>query len=407
MKNIDYIIYYEHVARELESVKLLYEELKKRGKKVVILPYHYRSYINILKYKPKTIIVPFLYDKRTGTKTEMFSCLYGHVNTFNLHSEQITNESTSKYKLPQDDFSKKIYHCSWSESYKRKLLSSGVEEERIYVTGSIRTDSTMKYKDCEKYTNSILIPTSFSITFVDKNYLNHLKKDKESERALNEKLEFTKKSRDLFFKEIFKLSQMKKEWKIILRPHPYVDLLAYEKTFLNVINETILPKNIFIERKGSIQEAISKSESVIVWHSTSILEAALLNKKIFVLAPIKFEKRFGMDFMEYTRVLNSIEGIIDGIENDSKELVNKKLDNYIENKYGRVDGKAHIRVADALEKISLENQIKNKSLNIYYMFKIIWKIITRDIPKEMLIRIGVLDKVLPLYRGILEDRIEI
>jgi len=64
-------------------------------------------------------------------------------------------------------------------------------------------DSSLDYlKKIKVEKNKILIPTSFSITFVPDSYLSHLKRDEISQKNLEEKLKFTKESRDLFFKEV-------------------------------------------------------------------------------------------------------------------------------------------------------------------------------------------------------------
>ena len=134
-KEIDYIIYYEHVSRELEGVKRLHERLKEKHLRGVVLPIHFNIYTNILKYKPKIIITPFFYNENTPKHIKMFKEMYNNVLVLNLHSEQITNESTVKYKLPQDIISKNVFHASWGEKYKEKLIEIGVPEKNIFVTG--------------------------------------------------------------------------------------------------------------------------------------------------------------------------------------------------------------------------------------------------------------------------------
>lgn len=402
-KEIDYIIYYEHVSRELEGVKRLHERLKEKHLRGVVLPIHFNIYTNILKYKPKIIITPFFYNENTPKHIKMFKEMYNNVLVLNLHSEQITNESTVKYKLPQDIISKNVFHASWGEKYKEKLIEIGVPEKNIFVTGSIRVDSSLDYlKKIKVEKNKILIPTSFSITFVPDSYLSHLKRDEISQKNLEEKLKFTKESRDLFFKEVYKFSKLYKKYNIVMRPHPFVDMKEYENKFLELNNIKSLPNNIIIERKGSIQEAISSSEIIIVWHSTSLLEAVIMEKKTLVLAPIPFEKRFGMDFMNYIPIAEKAEDIIEKINNYKNS---EELKAYIHDMYGKIDGEVAKHLESVIEKIILNNKI-TQHLNNLKILKYI-PLVLKDKIKNIFLRIGVLDKFFKNYKGILEDNFSI
>lgn len=399
-RKIDYIIFYEHVARELASVEQLHIYLKNMGLTGVILPIHFNRYINTIKFRPKVIVVPYYYNKRTGERSEFYTSLYNDVITVNLNSEQLTNPSTVKFKLPSDSSSKAAIQIAWSDTYKRILQENGIPESNIYVTGSIRNDllKNVSIDCCEE---NILIPTSFSITFVSKKYIDKLSQDSRSMKEMYEKIDFTRKSRDSFFKVVYNFSKLRSE-KIILRPHPYVDLDDYRSVFLEINDIDKLPNNIIIERRGSIQDAISLSHSVIVWHSTSVLDAYLMNKKVIVLAPIEFNRKYGMEFMDYIPAAKD--------EYELNEIINKEqyinlLDDYIKHNYGEVDGKAYKRLGDVIHKLS-QRKLDQK-VSLIYFIKMFFKSIYIDFFKFIFLKINILHLIKNEYKGILEDSIEI
>lgn len=405
-KNIDYIIYYEHVTRELESVKKLKSNLDGLGYEGVILPIHFNRYLNVIKYKPKIVIVPYLYSKKDSTYLR-YKNLYGNVKCLNLHSEQISNENTIDYLMPKDEYSKNIFHIAWGEKFARELIKNGVQKDKIFITGSIRNDSIFDYKKIDGESHNILIPTSFSLTMVPDQYINNLEQSMNKDK-LERNIKFMRKSRNDFFELIYKAAIKFKEKRFFLRPHPHVDVDTYIKIFKNINNINKLPKNIFIERKGSIQDFFSKGEKIIAWHSTSILEGALMNKKVSILAPIKFPSHMNMDFMEFIKILNSKQELFNFISN--KNFKQKSLEDYMHKTFYKIDGLSSLRVSYTVSHILNEINFKNKVGNyksFSFLMYLFFKSITVDFSKSILQKFGLLDKLFNNYRGIIEDSIEI
>ena len=150
LQDVDYVIYYEHIAREFESVKNLKEKLDLLGFNGVVLPIHFNRYSNIIKYKPKLVILPFFYSRKTVI-ADLYDRLYLNVKFLNLHSEQIFDETTKYFQQPQDDFSVNSYHISWGERFANLLIESGVKKDLIFKSGSIRNDSVISNKGNTSY----------------------------------------------------------------------------------------------------------------------------------------------------------------------------------------------------------------------------------------------------------------
>ena len=65
---IDVLILFEHVARELESALLLERLLNSRGYKTKIIKVHWNDGLMHLKYKPKIVVTPWCYDNEEVTR---------------------------------------------------------------------------------------------------------------------------------------------------------------------------------------------------------------------------------------------------------------------------------------------------------------------------------------------------
>lgn len=402
LKKIDYIIYYEHVARELESIKRLKAYLDKKGMKGVILPVHFNRYKNILKYSPKILILPFLYNSNQKLFNQ-FKKIYGNkIVCLNLHSEQISNENSIEFLMPQDDYSRDVFHISWGFKFAKELIELGkVKREKIYITGCIRNDNI--FSEVKKTLNkkTILIPSSFSLTFVEQSYIDNLTQSKAGKKLI-ETIKFMKKSRDVFFQILYKSSQELQDYNFIIRPHPHVEIDKFICFFIKINKINKLPENIKVEREGSIQEFFNKGEKVITWYSTSILEGLLQGKEGVILEPYKFPKKMEIDFMKYLERVSTVEDLINVLRTGIKS---ENIEKYIDDVYYKVDGLSYLRIAKVVEKII--PKVNANKVNLKKLISFIIKYLRRDIPKNILFKLGILGKLYPSYEGILEDCIEV
>jgi surface carbohydrate biosynthesis protein len=402
-KNIDYILYYEHITRELESIKKVKAYLDLMGYKGIILPIHYNRYINVIKYRPKIVIVPYLYSKNDSTFLR-YKNLYGDVKCLNLHSEQISNKNTVDFMMPKDDYSRNVFHIAWGKKFAKALVENDVESAKIFITGSIRNDSIFDYEKRRHIkSDNILIPTSFSLTMVSDQYIDNLEQSMEKKK-LKRNIEFMEKSRDDFFNLIYQAAKKFEDKKFFLRPHPHVDINLYINIFKMTNNIHKIPDNIYIEREGSIQEFFSKGNKIIAWHSTSILEGAMMNKDVAILAPLEFPPHMRMDFMEFINILNSKETLFNFI--NSNNIKQNNLDKYIYNNFYNVDGLSSLRVSHVISNIISSTVFQNCKSKKFFSY-LLFKSITIDFPKNVLLKLGLLDKLFDNYQGIIEDNIEI
>ena len=412
IKRIDFIIYYEHVAREWKSVNRLKEELNKLGLKGVVLPMHFNKYLGLVTYIPKIIIVPYLYSVNNDQHL-MYESIYGDISILNLHSEQLHDETTKSFQMPHDDYAAKAHHIAWGTVFSAALIEAGVDEDIIYVTGSIRNDDSyceaLSYKKQEDldYEERILIPTAFSKTFVSKDYINKLVNLAAIDKELYlEKLKYTTRVRDKFFKDILKVSLLNPKKLFSFRPHPYVELNDYIQVFLDINNIKKLPKNIKVQRQGSIQDEILTSDKVITWYSSTALDAYLLKKNVVVYDPVSVPNYMKIGFLRYFPVADSLIALNEFIiSKESHTKSNRQTEKYVESVYGAIDGKSSFRVANVIADILVKegNKLPHNEFKCFKYFLYCFKALVIDGVKYTLLKLNLLHRFKPFYRGILED----
>lgn len=407
-KNIDVLIYYEHVVRELDACIILKKRLNELGLTAEIVPVHYNRYRTFIKYKPKIVVVPFLFADENDIVYREFKQMYGDVIMFNLHHEQLYNDMTKSLFMPKNEVSKNAYHLSWGNRFADDLIESGVDPTHIAICGNPRTDNYhclpskwIREKYCSSPNQEIIfIPTSFSWAFVDEKYF--IENAKIDPKEFHEKKEITLATAKEFLFSIRKLARLYPEKLFVVRPHPFES----NETYLNLMksfDNIELEKNIIIAREGNVYDWIKECKLMIGWITTVTVEACLFHKKNVIYTPIPLDEGTMTDFMKKFKPivtsfeeLNSIVGHI-----DQYQIENKKLLDELETTMGKSDGKVNLRLAEFLKGILPDKD--DAKIDAYSYSKNLMKTALIDIPKNTLKRLGILTKVRPIYSGVMED----
>lgn len=295
MKEIDVLIFVEHLNRELESAKLLKERILENNMTVEIKSTFHDMYDCMVNYKPKVIFVPWCYDNKDYHYFTRFELCKEHQPVIiNLHHEQIINEQNKGFTLPSDK-AKDVFHLSWGNDFTKKLKEIGCECNTIFQFGNPRFDfykpelikqsinksqlsKEFKLNSDKKW---ILFIENFFLKDADEEYMERLQQ-KGVERK---ELEINKEKASIVYntslKWIEKFLVENKNIEFIYRLHPaslikgYDEIIQIEKKFINfhVIN------------KYPIRNWLINCDIVNQWNSTSVVEAVILKKAINVISP--------------------------------------------------------------------------------------------------------------------------
>lgn len=405
-KQRDVLIYFEHVARELDSCLRLKYDLERIGLSAEVLPIHRNRYINTLRYRPKVIVMPFLFADENDRTWEYFKACYGeNVICINLHHEQFYNETTKNHFMPKNQASINAYHISWTEGFKKDLIEFGVASSHIKVTGNPRTDNFYLKPNPQieklkrKYTKLLFIPTSFSWAFVDETYF--LKNAKLDPVKFYQQKEIALKTIPVFFGMVRKMAKKYPDYCFVLRPHPFEDIQLYYNTLCSIGDQTI-ESNIFVNRESNVYDWLNLSDLVIGWFTTVSMEATLFNVKNLVYQPVKIPDFMQMKFIPlYDTIYSEVEQLDPILENISSfNASDNRLKEYIRDSFGVADGKVNERIAEWISQLASGVRLASSSRA---QIKILIKAGTVDIPKNIMIKTGLINKYNPIFSGIKED----
>ncbi len=350
MKNVDFLILVENYKRgELENACLLGAELKKRGYKIEIRYFRDTGKMFI---KPKVVIVPNCY---ANTEIENYAYFFRNksIKIVDLQYEQVLSqngEKSSFYTL--SGLSKAVTHICWGKKTKERLMKYGVNEMFLPVTGFITLDLydkkfdslfQSKKKLAEKYSIPVdkkwtLFASNF--TYVNEETFRQVEKTLGSDLCLlrTQMVKSQKVILDWFKKALIEFPDQI----IIYRPHPS-----------EIVDNTVIEMgkkytNFFCISDYSLKQWIRYTDTMLVYYSTSIVDALYKGINSFILRPLEISEDQDVQFMigeKHIRDENSFITLM-----SKNERVSLKNEAMIQEYYGaKKDYCAYKRVADACE----------------------------------------------------------
>jgi surface carbohydrate biosynthesis protein len=316
-QKIDLMIFIEHVARELDiATALKYHIINRYGLSVEIasiVAAHGRKEA-LKKFEPRVAALPFFYST-TKPGPQDILLTYPHVLCVNLAYEQIFSQINQVFKAPKDTYSKNnVLHHAWGDFFSRYLQDFGVVSENIFVNGNPsyalyqppyaafypnKSELAQRYSiDANK--RWVLIPENYGAAFYDsdrlKEYLKYGLQDAYNYRdfALASFREAI-----IWWQQAANLDGLE----LIVRPRPAVPGDVFIKTCVDLLG--VIPEHLHIIKEGTVREWILSSDIVMSSYSTTLIEAAVASKPIYMLEPIPFPPYIQADWYGFVPRLQS------------------------------------------------------------------------------------------------------
>ena len=301
---IDFILFIEHIARELDVACLLKLYLKKYyNMDLVIMSFWYDLDFALMTYDPKVIILPWSYTGDDIKSRDAFE-KWPNAIVVNLCNEQIYSAINSNTKSCQDTFSKtQVLHHAWGDYRLPELLKQGIPQENIFINGNPNytlykkpyRDAFLNKKQISKIFNLdckkkwLFIPDNYGIAFFsDGMLLDYIHRGTDPKDAVRFR-SFASRSMStvvpwikLFAKEF------EVEVEVIVRPRPAIPIDKFIQSYKNLIGKK--PKNLHIIKDGTVREWVLASDVVISSYSTTLLEGSAANKPVFMFQPEPFPR---------------------------------------------------------------------------------------------------------------------
>lgn len=272
-------------------------------------------------------------------------------------------------------------YCSWGQNFASYATQRNwYREDQVVVTGVPRSDwltpkwNPAIHKKEQSQCTSILFLSNFTIA-----NSKFLSPEDEISFMINnfdfsqEYVENFCKAQEVAFKGFTELvkntSEKFPEITIIYRPHPFESSEIYHKEFSQ-------HSNVKIENRGTIDSALREVDAVIVWGSSSAIDASLLNKPVLLPDWIPLHIRVE-DIDDVSHICTDQDDFHDQltrIADGSYEIPpakSRKIEEVHKRIFHELDGNSHSRVAQAIAQktSSTPSTVDHKVAKTYFFKK--------------------------------------
>jgi surface carbohydrate biosynthesis protein len=377
-KMTDFLINYEHKARELDSICLIKLELEARGYSVELTCTYDkdRATLHPKRREAKVVITSALYND--GSLDYFVFGLAGFCKKIvNLQWEQALSnrdeENLSLFLNPKG-LARNALHLCWGPATKSRLVNSGLNSRNVVTTGPIQMDTLRpefnnlflsKDQLAQQYNLDsklewVLFISSFTyITMTEEEYSGELKVLGPS---INEFLELSRISKDEILSWIEEAAVKYPNKIFIYRPHPS------ENNDPSIAELEMKHSNFRSIGELSIKQWIKSSEKILSWYSTSAAEIYFSNKNFHVLRPVSIPFSLDLSIYRNVKVINDLEQFIAQLDADNNDF---PLNKDIITQYFQVtsDRPAFKTICDLLVKVIETHEYDMPRYSIFYIFK--------------------------------------
>lgn len=369
------LIYYEHKVREYQYCQALKYELRRRGYSVGLCHIAFRgNWWHKLFSKPKVVVAggASLYKVKPD-----WSYMDDHTNFLrgrpsyyvNLQVEQICrDEDASTNTITSAQWRDSVYYICWGERRRKQILSVGIPDDHVAVTGAmhldfLRPEFAQFYKTKQEMGEHygipsdkkwILIVSSFTYATMPEDHVAALYR---MIKLSNQNFQYTQSqgrkdvsvySLGVILDWIDRYLYQNDDCVVIYRPHPKELKTEDMQRMLESY-----PERFFSIADESIQQWISVCDVVDSWISTAIVEAFFAKKQTNVVQPVSVPRDYESALFDGCEKINTYE-LFEEAQTSEQQFCENTFPVNKEQMYSYYETEgpcAYIRVADFIEKV--------------------------------------------------------
>lgn len=338
MEEIDVVYLYEKVLRELDvacAVKALAKRLY--GLRIEIVQQNHGYSYALRNFRPRVVVLPFCYQNRSNN---IYLTNWRKAIFFNLTWEQLFYPGNQTAKTPRGNFAiHHVIHHAWSDFYADFLKQQGVPEQHIWVNGNPayalydaeyrsyfkkREELASQYQlDVDK--KWVFFPENYNWAFYDDGMLNQMIHDGQMPDDVYGMKEFSARS----FEEVMRWCNVladSENIELIIRPRPSTlldDFIEKIKTIIHTI-----PKQMHINQHETVRDWILSCDTVVSSYSTSLIEAAIAGKSIYMLEPYPLPVSLRQDWHKLLPHLTNEQEFLSSTLGKSTKNTGKSLEQW-------------------------------------------------------------------------------
>lgn len=353
---LDFLILYEHVVREYESLLLLKAELEKRGYSVEIRQLLDRKKLRYFTWRKPRVIVPSNLYNDEGLNSHVYNNIGRCNRVVNLHWEQMLSDTQEEEPwFNFDGNAKKCVQTCWGELTRSRLIAHGMPAANAVVTGAVMMDFLRpefsgyflnKQQVCAAYgldpdKRLLLYISSFGYASMDDAEVAEL-----SKMAGTDFGEFARVNRESMAATLAWFDRYlgeHPECELVYRRHPSewnspaLDALAKKRSNFHVI---------FAD---SVKQWIVAADDIFIWMSTAIAEVYFAHKNCAILRPQPIPHEFDPVIYAGGRYVTDYDAFAASVDAPAAlfPVDAARIEGYFDNG----DRPAYLRMCDLLEEV--------------------------------------------------------
>ena len=350
---LDFLILYEHVVREYESILLLQAELRRRGYTAEIRQLLDRKKLKYFTWKkPKVLVASCLYDNE-GLNSHVYNNVGRLDKVVNLHWEQMLSDTQEEE--PWFNFggnAKKCVQTCWGQATRQRLMAHEVPAHNAPVTGAVMMDFLRPqfagyFEDkaalCTRYGLDAGRPLHLYISSFGYASMDEAEVAELSDMAGTDFREFARVNRESMAATLDWFGRWLDEnpnAQLVYRRHPSEwdcpELAEMERQHPNF-------RVIF---EGSVKQWITAADHCLIWMSTAIAEVYFAGKGCTVVRPAPIPHEFDPVIYKGCAAVESYEALQAAMAGDAVFPIAPEV---IEAYFDQDETPAYMRTADLLE----------------------------------------------------------
>lgn len=316
LKELDFLMIYEHKVRELENLCLLKYELERRGYKVKIIHIEDEEKCNAVKpvYHAKAVVLMACYRNTTLEWHTRDYVAFDRV--IDMQWENIVYPKDEKAEGVFKNYSgigREVVRVSWGDANRRRLLEAAhMDPKNIKVVGHVGMDflrDELKgyYLSREELFRQYGLPTDKKVLlFASPFYADNLSESYIEDmcsrfgKEWRDYYAFMMKSEKVILEWMEQLCNSREDVLVIYRPHPghigkHMSEVAQKCSNFKVISDK------------SIKQWILASDIVYTGNSSTIVEAFFAKKMCHLLFPFEVTEGFELKLVSEGKKITTYE----------------------------------------------------------------------------------------------------
>ncbi len=362
MKPVEVVYFIEHTARELDiacAVKHLAH--KQHNLTIEISSIAVGLEDTLATYQPKLVALPYCVSVHDLGLPQIVSH-WPEARYINLAFEQLLGKTQKKFKAPRDDFARRyVLHHAWGEFFAQYLQDSHVPRSQIAVNGNpsymlYRSPYKNYYQPREELARQYNLDPEKRWVFVPENYgwaffKDHMVRDR-IRRGFDpdDAFRYRDFARDSlraaagWWCDAAKLDSIE----LIIRPRPAIPRDQFVNTVREMAGE--LPQTLRFIKQGTVREWILASDMVFSSYSTTLLEAAVAQKNLYMLTPHPFPEFLYASWYDLAAKVETGEAFLDLLTQPERDQNWRSLEEWVINKM-MANGDAIANLADLFAEV--------------------------------------------------------